>query len=97
MTENDAKGRVPYKERVVLVGPGHLRDGEHHAAHPEVMGLLLRPRDPRPVGVSVELWLRATHEHCDADGHTAFIPIEQVRTPDQLHPDARSCVDWSKV
>lgn len=94
MFERDSKGRVPYKECITFLGPGYLRDGEQHAAHPDVMGLLLRSRE---LHVRVELWLRASGEQCDSAGHSAFIPLGHVRTPDQLHPDARPGVDWSKV
>lgn len=91
----DSKGRVPYRERVVLVGPGCLRDGEQHAAHPDVMGLILVPKDPDATN-TIELWLRASAEQCDAQGHTAFIPITAVEAPSQLHPAARAAVDWKR-
>jgi hypothetical protein len=80
-----------YKERIVFVGPGKLRDGEQHAAHPDVMGLLLRGKDEPN---RVELWLRAADGNSDSEGHSVFIPIEMVKTPDQLHPGARAAVNW---
>ena len=87
---NDPSFRA-YRERVVLVGPGFLRDGEQHAAHPDVMGLVLRSHDG-----GVEVWLRASDEQGDAEGHSAFIPAEQVRDLRQLHPGARPAVDWRR-
>lgn len=58
--------RMPYRERVVLAG--RERDGEEHAAAPQVLGLILRSDDPK--GSPVVYWRTSDS---DARGYTIFI------------------------